>query len=27
MAISQAQTGTIDVAEFIDQQPVGGFQI
>src|SRR6478735_7145360 len=28
MAISQAQnSGTIDVAEFIDQQPVGGFQI
>src|SRR5579872_1581413 len=27
MAISQAQTGTIDVAEFIDQQPVGGFHL
>src|SRR6476661_8968656 len=28
MAISQAQnSGTIDVAEFIDQQPVGGFQV
>src|SRR5439155_5738265 len=30
MAISQAQSGSaspIDVAEFIDQQPVGGFQI
>src|SRR6476620_12116696 len=28
MAISQAQnSGTIDVAGYIDQQPVGGFQI
>src|SRR5258708_38955286 len=30
MAISQAHGGgasTVDVAEFIDQQPVGGFQI
>jgi MFS transporter, AAHS family, 4-hydroxybenzoate transporter len=28
MAISQAQSsGAIDVAEFIDQQPVGGFQL
>jgi MFS transporter, AAHS family, 4-hydroxybenzoate transporter len=29
MAVSQAQggTSTVDVAEFIDQQPVGGFQI
>src|ERR1700731_2251533 len=28
MAISQAQgSGPIDVAEFIDQQPVGGFQL
>ena len=29
MAISEAQTGAplVDVAEFIDQQPVGGFQV
>src|SRR3979409_1184682 len=29
MAVSQAQTGAsqVDVADFIDQQPVGGFQI
>jgi AAHS family 4-hydroxybenzoate transporter-like MFS transporter len=27
MAISEAQGGTVDVADFIDRQPVGGFQI
>ena len=27
MAMSQSGTSPVDVAEFIDQQPVGGFQI